>query len=74
MGRIQNSTEHIFSPSSQQAIRNAMENFGLDEVVTYTNNPHDEVSNIFNLFDIEGNYMFSIDIEGDEIFENQYVA
>lgn len=74
MARIQNSTQHTFSPSSQQEIRNAMANAGLDEVVASTNKPHGEVDNIFNLFDTEGNYHFSIDIEGDVIFENQYIA
>jgi len=74
MPTIQNNTSHTFSTASQQAIQNAMANAGLDEVVTKTNKPHDEVDNIFNLFDTDGNYQFSIDIEGDVIFENQYVA
>lgn len=74
MSRIQNNTPHLFSPSSQQAIRNAMAHAGVDEVVTKTNKPHGEIDNIFNLFDTNGNYQFSIDIEGDIIFENQYVA
>lgn len=74
MSAIQNNTSHTFSPESQQAIRNAMANAGLDKVVTRTNKPHDEVDNIFNFFDTDGNYQFSIDIEGDVIFENQYVA
>lgn len=74
MSVIQNSTSHTFSPSSQNAIRNAMANCGIDEVVTRTNKPHGEGDNIFNLFDTKGNYQFSIDIEGDVIFENQYVS
>jgi phenylalanyl-tRNA synthetase beta subunit len=73
MATIQNNTTHIFSPASQQEIRNAMANCGLDEVVTRTNKD-DEVDNVFNFFDTEGNYQFSIDIEGDVIFENQYIA
>lgn len=74
MATIQNNTKHIFSPSSQQEIRNAMANCGLDEVVTRTNKPHNEVDNVFNFFDTEGSYQFSIDTEGDVIFENQYIA
>ena len=69
MATIQNNTTHIFSPSSQQEIRNAMANCGIDEVVTRTNK-YDEVDNVFNFFDTEGYYQFSIDIEGDVIFEN----
>jgi hypothetical protein len=74
MATIQNNTTHIFSPKSQQEIRNAMANCGIYEVVTRTNKPHDEVDNIFNFFDTDDNYQFSIDIEGDVIFENQYIA
>jgi len=51
-----------------------MANAGLDRVNTRTNKPHGEVDNIFNFFDEEGHYQFSIDIEGDVIFENNYVA
>ena len=69
---IKNDTSHIFSPSSQEAIKNAMANAGLYEVVTRTNRPHDEVDNIFNFYDNDGNYQFSIDVEGDIIFHNQY--
>ena len=69
---INNDTAHTFSPSSQQAIRNGMANAGLDEVTTRTNRPHDEVDNIFNFYDNDGNYQFSIDVEGDVIFHNQY--
>jgi len=72
MATIQNNTTHTFSPASQQAIRNAMANAGLDEVVTKTNNPHNDVDNILNFFDTEGNYQFSIDVENDVVFENQY--
>lgn len=70
--RIQNSTPHTFSPASQSEIRNAMANFGVNEVVTHTNRPHDEVDNIFNFFNTDGEYLFSIDVDGDVIFENQY--
>lgn len=73
MSTIQDNTAHTFSPASQQAIRNAMAHAGIDEVVTRTNKPHDEVDNIFNFFDADGNYRFSIDTEGDVIFENQYI-
>jgi len=73
MARIQNSTPHTFSAKSQQAIRNAAANCGIDEVVAKTNKPHDEVDNIFNVFDTEGNYLFSIDTEVEQIFENQYI-
>jgi len=69
MSTITNNTTHLFSPSSQQEIRNAMANAGLDEVVTRTSKPHDEVDNIFDLYDTDGNYQFSIDVEGDVIFE-----
>ena len=74
MGRIFNSTNYTFSPSAQQAIRNAMANAAIDEVEAKTNRTHDEVDNIFNFFDMSGNYVFSIDVEGDVIFENQHIA
>ena len=68
MATIQNNTTHIFSSASQSEIRKAMANAGVEEVVTRINKPHDEVDNIFNFFSTDGEYLFSIDVDGDVIF------
>ncbi len=69
MATITNNTQYTFSPSAQQAIRNAAANCGVDEVVAgiHPNDGHN--GTMFQLFDTEDNYLFSVDTDGDVIFE-----
>lgn len=71
---IINNTPYTFSPSEQQTIENAMANAGLDKVEAHTNKSHNEVDGIFNFFDSDKNYQFSIDVDGEVIFENHFVG
>lgn len=68
MATIINNTAYLLSTASQQAIRNALGELGIDEVeakFAYTND--DEA--VFDIQDAEGNYLFSIDTSNDLIFD-----
>lgn len=67
MATIYNNTEFSFSPSAQQAINNACANIGVDEATTSVRDAH--VGSMFDLWDNDSNYLFSIDTDGDIIFE-----
>mgnify|MGYP003511280795 CR=1 FL=1 len=69
MATIKNNTQYTLSPSAQQAINNAAANCGVDEVVTGTHPNDFNNGTLFQLFDTEDNYLFSIDTDGDVIFE-----
>jgi len=69
MATIKNNTQYTFSPSAQQAIKNAAANIGVDEVVTSVHPNDGNNGTLFQLFDTEDNYLFSIDTDGDVIFE-----
>ena len=69
MATITNNTQYTFSPSAQQAIRNAAANVGVDEVTTSVNPTDGNNGTLFDLYDVNENYLFSIDTDGDVIFE-----
>lgn len=69
MATIQNSTAYTFSPATQQAVRNAAANLGLDEVVVGVHPNDGNNGTLFQIFDTDDNYLFSIDTDGDVIFE-----
>ena len=68
MAHIRNESVFILHPSTQQAIQNACANADIDNVVAvyqYSN----EDNHIFDIYDEDENYQFSIDTDGDIIFE-----
>ena len=69
MATIFNSTKYTFSPSAQQAISNAAANMGIDEVNTGINSGDGNNGTLFDLYDNDDNYLFSIDTDGDVIWE-----
>jgi hypothetical protein len=69
MATITNNTNKTFSHSAQQAIRNAAANCGVDEVTTSVNSNDGNNDTLFDLYDTNENYLFSIDTDGDVIFE-----
>lgn len=58
---IINNTEKTFTPSEQQVIRNAMANYGVDKVIT----AEGEADNLFDFYDENSNYKFSVDTDAD---------
>jgi hypothetical protein len=68
MATIINNTAITFSPSAQQAIRNAMANADLEKVYTAKNSTDGGNDTLFDLYDEEENYAFSIDLDGDVIW------
>lgn len=68
---IQNNSDHILQVSSQQAIENAAVNAGIDNVIAVrTNENEDSEQPIYDIYDEEAEtYQFSIDTDGDVIFE-----
>ena len=67
MCTIQNNGPAI-NPSAQNAIRNAAANCGVSAVVA-THVDQTDDNHIFDIYDEEENYLFSIDTDGDVIFE-----
>jgi len=66
---ITRNTPYTCSPSAQQAIRNAAANCGVDVVGAGVHPTDGNNGTLFQLFDTEDNYLFSIDTENDTIFE-----
>ena len=62
---IINNTEKTFSPDEQQAIRNAMADCGVDKVTTAKNATDGGNYTLFDFYDDNGNYLFSIDTNAD---------
>lgn len=70
--KIYNPTSKTLAPSTQLEIRKAMANAGVDTVHAVNSAPHED-SSIFDLYadELESIYLFSIDTDGDVIFEKQ---
>jgi hypothetical protein len=62
---IINNTDKTFSPAEQQAIRNAMADCGVDKVVTSKNATDGGNDTLFDFYDDNENYLFSIDTDAD---------
>ena len=61
---------YSFSPSSQQAIEQACVSMEIDGDVHATKNAGDGNNDtLFDLYDDDENYLFSIDTDGDVIFD-----
>jgi hypothetical protein len=65
MSTIINNTEKTFTSAEQQVIRNAMANAGVDEVVTAKNATDGGNDTLFDFYDENDNYLFSIDTNAD---------
>jgi hypothetical protein len=68
---IINNTEKTFSPAEQQAIQNAMANYGVDKVFTSKNATDGGNDTLFDFYDDNENYLFSIDTDGDCVIWNK---
>lgn len=69
MVRISSTFEQLVMPSTQQAIQNAAANCGANEIrLTWANENTDEAP-IYDAYDEDGNYLFSIDTDNDVTFE-----
>lgn len=70
MATIRNSTNYTLSASAQEAISNAASAKEVDTIVVGVHSHGGGNGTLFNLYDEDDNYLFSIDTEGNEIFEN----
>lgn len=64
---IQNSTGYTFVPSTTQAIINAATNLGLNKVMVGIHPNDGNNGTLFQIFDEDENYLFTIDTDGDVI-------
>lgn len=62
---IINNTEKTFTPAEQQVIRNAMANYGVDKVIAAKNSTDGGGNTLFDFYDDNENYLFSIDTDAD---------
>lgn len=67
--KIYSDFDQLINPSTQQAIRNAAVNAEMQEANVRFRNPHGDPANLLDVYDENGNYRFSIDTDGDVIFE-----
>lgn len=65
MSQIINNTEKTFTAAEQQVINNAMANYGVDKVVTGKNSTDGGNNTLFDFYDENENYLFSIDTDAD---------
>jgi hypothetical protein len=65
MSVIINNLDKNFSPAEQQVIRNAMANYGVDKVFTSKNATDGGNDTLFDFYDENDNYLFSIDTDAD---------
>lgn len=65
MSVIINNLDKNFSPDEQQVIRNAMANYGVDQVITAKNPGDGGNDTLFDFYDEDENYLFSIDTDAD---------
>ena len=74
MVSIFNPYDYTFSPTALAAIRNSIPN-GIvavhKAVAVYSNFRDNDAAPIFDIYDEEENYLFSIDTDGDVIFEKK---
>lgn len=62
---IINSTEKTFTPAEQQVISNAMANCGVDKVTAAKNATDGGNGTLFDFYNDNENYLFSIDTDAD---------
>lgn len=68
--KIVNMHLHTTSVSTQQAIKQAVANMGfLGDVVLKITNDNSDYSPVYDVYDLQSNYLFSIDTDGDVVFE-----
>lgn len=68
--KIVNQNQHTTNVSTQEAIQNAVTNMGFaGDVVLVITNDHEDYDPIYDVYDLQQNYLFSIDTDGDVIFE-----
>lgn len=65
MATIINSSDYTFTPEEQQIIRNTANDLEVETVVAEKDQIDED---IFNIFDEDGNLLFSFDIEEDKAF------
>ena len=65
MSTIINNTEKTFTPDEQQVIRKAMTDCGVDKVVTAKNATDGGNGTLFDFYDDNDTYLFSIDTDAD---------
>ena len=65
MARILNQTETTFAPATQTVINNAAANCGVDEVTAVSGG----AENLFDFYDENENYVFSIDTDNNTVYE-----
>jgi len=65
MATIFNNTQYTFSTGAQQEINNAAANMGLDEVNAVQANGRVEDNTLYDFYDNDDNYIFSIDVQDD---------
>lgn len=65
MSTIINNTEKTFTPAEQQVIHNAMANCGVDKVTTAKNATDGGGVTLFDFYDENDTYLFSIDTDAD---------
>lgn len=65
MNTIINNTAKTFSPAEQQVIRKAMADYGAGKVFTAKNATDGGNDTLFDFYDENDNYLFSIDTDAD---------
>lgn len=70
MATIINNTNITLSSKAQQSISDAAANAGIDEVHV-AKNATDGNNKLFDFYDEEGSYIFSIDLDGNVIWDNR---
>lgn len=65
MSTIINNTEKTFSPSEQQVINKAMADYGVDKVFAAKNATDGGNCTLFDFYDENDTYLFSIDTDAD---------
>lgn len=69
MAQLINNTDYTFSPAAQQAITNAANYHGVEQVYTQRESTKPEDSNLFHFYEDEDftQYLFSINVAGDPV-------
>ena len=68
--KILSSFDRLIAPSTQQAIENGCANAGIDSAELRWTNENTDQSPIYDVYDLATEeYSFSIDTDGDVIFE-----
>lgn len=65
MNTIINNTEKTFTADEQQVIRNTMADYGVEKVVAAKNATDGGNSTLFDFYEDNENYVFSIDTNAD---------